>query len=318
MKRVVVALVGCTASGKTAVGELVARGLDGEVVCADSRQVFRELDVGTGKPSAAERAARPHHLFDSLSVAAYGPAAGDAARATAGWYARAARAACAAVHARGRVPVLVGGSGLYLRAAREGLAPTPEVDPAIRERLQSELAARGAAALHLQLVDRDPAAARVIHAADAQRITRALEVIESTGHGLGWWREQPATAAVEGEWHAFLLAVPPEELRRRIERRTRWMFENGLIDETRALIQQRLRPALTALRAIGYDEALALIVGDVARPDAELRTRLRTAQLAKRQRTWFRHQMRAERIEASGASDEQLAARVIAHVRRAG
>jgi tRNA dimethylallyltransferase len=130
MKRVVVALVGCTASGKTAVGELVARGLDGEVVCADSRQVFRELDIGTGKPSAAERAARPHHLFDSLSVAAYGPAAGDAPRATAGWYARAARAACAAVHARERVPVLVGGSGLYLRAAREGLAPTPEVDPA--------------------------------------------------------------------------------------------------------------------------------------------------------------------------------------------
>jgi tRNA dimethylallyltransferase len=318
MKRVVVALVGCTASGKTAVGELLARGLDGEVVCADSRQVFRELDIGTGKPPASERAARPHHLFDSLSVAAYGPAAGDAPRATAGWYARAARAACAAVHARERVPVLVGGSGLYLRAAREGLAPSPEVDPAIRARLQGELAARGAAALHGRLAELDPAAARAIHTADAQRITRALEVIESTGHGLAWWRERPATAAVEGRWQAFLLAVPPEELRRRIERRTRWMFENGLIDETRTLVQHGLRPALAALRAIGYDEALALIAGEIERPAAEERTRLRTGQLAKRQRTWFRHQMRAERIEASGDSDEQLAARVIAHVRRAG
>jgi tRNA dimethylallyltransferase len=280
--------------------------------------VFRELDIGTGKPSAAERAARPHHLFDSLSVAAYGPAAGDAPRATAGWYARAARAACAAIHARGRVPVMVGGSGLYLRAAREGLAPTPEVDPAIRERLQRELAARGAAALHGQLAELDPAAARAIHVADAQRITRALEVLESTGHGLAWWRERPATAAVEGEWHAFLLAVPPEELRRRIERRTHWMFENGLLEETHALIQQRQRPALAALHAIGYDEALALIAGEIERPAAEQRTRLRTAQLAKRQRTWFRHQLRAERIDASGASDAQLAATVIARVRRAG
>jgi len=318
MKRVVVALVGCTASGKTAVGELVACGLDGEVVCADSRQVFRELDIGTGKPPAAERAARPHHLFDSLSVTAYGPAAGDAPRATAGWYARAARVACAAVHARGRVPVLVGGSGLYLRAAREGLTPTPEVDPAIREQLQGELAARGAAALHRRLGERDPAAARAIHAADGQRITRALEVIESTGHGLAWWREQPATAAVEGEWRAFLLAVPPDELRRRIERRTHWMFENGLIDETQALIRRGLRPAMAALHAIGYDETLALMAGELERPAAEQRTRLRTAQLAKRQRTWFRHQMRAERIDASGDSDERLAAQVIAQVRRAG
>jgi tRNA dimethylallyltransferase len=192
------------------------------------------------------------------------------------------------------------------------------VDPGIRERLQGELAARGAAALHRRLAELDPAAARAIHTADAQRITRALEVIESTGHGLAWWRERPATAAVEGRWHAFLFAVPPGELRRRIERRTRWMFENGLIDETRTLVQHGLRPALAALRAIGYDEALALIAGEIERPAAEERTRLRTGQLAKRQRTWFRHQMRAERIEASGDSDEQLAARLIAHVRRAG
>ena len=319
MNRRVVALIGCTASGKTAVGEQVARAIDGEVVCADSRQVFRELDVGTGKPSAAERLTRPHHLFDALSVAAYAPGApAGAPRATAGWYARAARRACQEIHARGRTPVLVGGSGLYLRAAQQGLAPTPDVDAGVRERLRAELAAVGPAELHHRLAARDPAGARAIHAADAQRITRALEVIESTGHPLGWWRGQPASPAVEGVWLWFELTAAPEVIRRRIAERTRWMFDHGLIEEARALVERGSSAALHGLKAIGYDEALGVIEGTLSRAAAEERTMLRTAQLAKRQRTWFRHQASGEGIATEGRSVEELADRVAAAIARAG
>lgn len=319
-ERVVIALVGCTATGKTAVAERVAERLGCEVVCADSRQVFRELDIGTGKPAAPERVRAPHHLFESLSIRAYARGADGAglARATAGWYARAARDACEGVHARGHVPLVVGGSGLYLRAAQRGLAPTPPVDPKVRERLAAELEALGSNVLHRRLAQGDAPSARAIHASDAQRITRALEVLESTGRSLSWWRGRPAAPAVEGRWHAFRLTTDPDELRRRIERRTRWMFESGLIEETRALVQRGLGGALERLRAIGYDEALAIDAGRMDREQAEAGTRLRTAQLAKRQRTWFAHQLEAQAIATEGRTDAQLAEQVLACLRGAG
>ena len=206
--------------------------------------MFRELDVGTGKPDVSQRLIRPHHLFESLSVAAYAPPRSEGGeelpRATAGWYARAAREICAAIHARGRIPVLVGGSGLYLSAALRGLAPTPDVDPAVRVRLASDLAAAGAAEMHARLARLDPESARGIHAADAQRITRALEVIESTGRSIAWWRARPASSPIEGAWRTFQLIAEPDELRRRIAGRTHWMFESGLIEEARALSERGL------------------------------------------------------------------------------
>ncbi|MGH7741512.1 MAG: tRNA (adenosine(37)-N6)-dimethylallyltransferase MiaA [Candidatus Eiseniibacteriota bacterium] len=317
-ERALIALVGCTATGKTEVAEFVAAALGGEVVCADSRQVFRELDVGTGKPSPEQRAARPHHLFEALTVAAYTGQRGAAPHATAGWYARVAAETCAGIHARGNTPVLVGGSGLYLRAAQRGLAPTPAIDPETRARLTRELAAGGAAALHERLAGCDPDAARSIHASDAQRITRALEVNESTGHSMRWWREQPSSAAVQGRWHVFQLGAEPAELRRRIAARTRWMFDNGLIEETRALIERDMSAALGRLRAIGYDEALELLAGRSSREAAEERTDLRTAQLAKRQRTWFRHQVESESLAADGRGAAALAAHVVARMHGSG
>src|SRR6185436_6072652 len=167
----VVAVVGATATGKTDLGEALAARLGGEVVCADSRQVFRELDVGTGKPSAAERGVRPHHLFDALSI-------GEPA--SAGWYARAAGAAIAEIRARGRVPVLVGGSGLYLRAAEDGLAATPAANAAIRERFEQAWDAGGAVTAFERLRREDPETAARLDPADRQRIVRALEVLESS------------------------------------------------------------------------------------------------------------------------------------------
>ena len=284
----ILAVVGATATGKTEVGERLAARLDGEVVCADSRQVFRELEIGTGKPTPDQRRALPHHLFDALSLET------PELRASAGWYARVAREACAAIHARGRLPILVGGSGLYLRAARDGLAATPPSSPEIRERLRVELEAAGSEALHRRLEQVDPATAARLEPRDGQRISRALEVWEASGRALSWWHAQPREAETSGTWRAVLLAAPPSVLRSRIEERTRRMFSEGLLDETEALLRRGLGSTLARLRAVGYDEAMALAEGRLTREHAEARTSLRTAQLAKRQRTWFRHQLGGE------------------------
>jgi tRNA dimethylallyltransferase len=294
--RRVVAVVGATATGKTALGEALAQALGGEVVCADSRQVFRELEIGTGKPAPEERAARPHHLFDALPLGAH---------ASAGWYGRAAREVCDAIHAHGGLPVLVGGSGLYLEAARRGLAPSPPASPAIRARLLSEAAASGIEALHARLSAADPATAARLGTRDTQRITRALEVLEASGRPLSWWLAQAPGPAVAGEWRVIEITLAPRALSERIERRTRAMFEHGLVAETEALLAAGHGYALRALRAVGYDEAMELLAGRITRAEAEARTSLRTRQLAKRQRTWFRNRVEALRLEAA-AGEERL------------
>lgn len=302
MERRVVAIVGATATGKTALAEAVALALDGEVVCADSRQVFRDLEIGTGKPDTGVRAARPHHLFDALALDQ---------PASAGWYARAARAACEGIHARGRVPVFVGGSGLYLRAATRGLFDVPPIDPAVRERLREEFAERGAEAMHARLASLDPITAARLPAADRQRVLRALEVGEGTGHPLSWWHGAQAPKAADEPWRIVQLIAGLEPLRERIAARTRSMFDNGLPEETIALVERGLESPLRSLRAIGYDEALDLIAGSIDRREAERRVDLRTGQLAKRQRTWFRHQLASVAIDASTGGREDLLARVI-------
>jgi tRNA dimethylallyltransferase len=283
----IVALVGVTAAGKTKLGERLASAIGGEIVCADSRQVFRDLELGTGKPSPRERAARPHHLFDALGL--------DEA-ASAGWYARACREVCEAIRARGRVPILVGGSGLYLRAAMHGLASEPDTNPAIRERLRAELQANGPEALHARLAVCDPPTAARLAPRDRQRIVRALEVLESSGRPLSWWHAQQERGKDTSGWRVFEVTVEPALLRERIAARAREMFANGLVEETRALVERGLETPLRALRAIGYDEALMVIDGRLDEAAAIARTSLRTGQLAKRQRTWFRHQLDAARL----------------------
>jgi tRNA dimethylallyltransferase len=287
----VIAIVGATATGKTDLGEALADEVDGEVVCADSRQVFRELEVGTGKPSRADRAARPHHLFDAFTLGQ---------RPSAGAYAKAASAVCAAIHSRGHTPVLVGGSGLWLRAAQHGLSAEPPHDAQVRARIQTELERAGPEALHERLALVDPGTAARISPRDRQRITRALEVHEASGQPLSWWHERRGGPAAAGEWRVFELTLQPQALEQRIVRRTRWMFDSGLVEETRALVDAGSEPALRALRAVGYDEALELIAGRSSRAQAEERTNLRTRQLAKRQRTWFRHQVEATRLDGEG------------------
>lgn len=297
-----VVVAGATATGKTALGAALAAALDGEVVCADSRQVFRELEIGTGKPPPAERAARPHHLFDALAV-------GEGA--SAGWYAQAAGAALAAIGARGRVAVVVGGTGLWLRALREGLAPIPAADPGTRARIAAELERAGSAALHERLRRDDPETAARLAPRDRQRIARALEVLEATGRPLSWWHGRPRAGGSPATWRALELVLDPAPLARRIERRAQAMFADGLIEEAAALRDAGRAAALRRLRAVGYDEALDVLEGRATREEALARTRLRTVQLAKRQRTWFRHQLDAVRLDAALPAPE-LAARALA------
>ena len=304
-----IALVGATATGKSVLGEGLARALGAEVVCCDSRQVFAELEIGTGKPAPAERAARPHHLFDALRLGAH---------ASAGWFARAAGEACDGVRQRGSVPLLVGGTGLYLRALREGLAPTPPHDPDLRRRLRAELDALGPEALHARLAGVDPATAGRLAPRDRQRIGRALEVHELTGKPLSWWHARTPAAPARESWTVLEILLDPRELRARIARRTAWMFAHGLIEETRALLEAGAGEPLRALRAIGYDEAIELIAGRLDLAAAEARVNLRTAQLAKRQRTWFRHQEQGLHLDATGLDPEMLERAAIERLRGAG
>ena len=286
----VIALVGATASGKTSLAEALADRLGAEIVCADARQVFRALEIGTGKPTPAERGARPHHLFDALAL-------GE--RASAGWYARACAVVRSEIQARGRRTLMVGGSGLYLKAAQHGLAAEPPHDPAIRERLNQELALAGPEALHARLAAIDPETAARLAPRDRQRVSRALEVWESSGRPMSWWHRRAGEAPQRSRWEVFELVLAPAELRGRIAARTHAMFEHGLVEEVRALMAAGEERHLRDLKAVGYDEALALLAGTLSRAAAEERTSLRTAQLAKRQRTWFRHQIEARRVEAA-------------------
>ena len=290
MRRTIVALVGATATGKTALGEAVAARAGGEVVCADARQVFRELEIGTGKPTPAERAERPHHLFDWLAL-------GE--RPTAGGWAHAAAAACEACFARGTLPVLVGGSGLYLDALQRGLHPEPPKDASVRTRLADECEHSGVEAMHARLATLDPDAGRALKPRDRQRVLRALEVVEVSGHTLGWWRAHAREAPLAAEWRAFQLVVEPGMLRARIAERTEAMWGDGLLDETAALVAAGKTEALERLAAIGYDEAMDVLAGRSTPEAAKQAMTVRTAQLAKRQRTWFRHQLSSTALEVS-------------------
>lgn len=300
--RRLVAIVGATATGKTALGEAVAEALHGEIVCADARQVFTELEIGTGKPTPAERGSRPHHLFDARVL-------GE--DTSAGWWARRAAEACEGVWARGSTPVLVGGSGLYVDVLRRGLMAEPPKDAAVRARLRAELAERGVEAMHARLAAVDPEIAARLMVRDQQRIVRALEVWEVSGEPMSRWHARPREGALAGEWRVVEVTCAPALLEPRIAARTRAMFDGGLVEEARELLARGLQVPLGELRAIGYDEAMALLAGEIDRAEAEARTNRRTRQMAKRQRTWFRHQIQAERLDGGALGFDELLRRTL-------
>lgn len=274
----IIALVGPTGSGKTAASLALAERWNAEIVNCDSRQVYRGLDIGSAKPSAAERAAHPHHLFDVVDP----DAPFDAAR-----YAALARAAIAAIAARGRRVIVVGGTGLYLKALRYGLFGGPPADAALRARLEAaEAAAPGL--LHARLAAGDPATAARLHPRDRVRVVRALEVLEMTGRPLSAWHAAHRFRGGELPMRVVGLAVDRAVLVARLDQRCADMLAAGLLDEMRALFARGYGPELPALRSIGYRQMGAHLRGECDLETALAGMRRATRQLAKRQLTWFR------------------------------
>lgn len=282
----VVAVVGPTAAGKSALSIELARILGGEVVNADSMQLYRGLDIGTAKLTPTERAGVPHHVLDIWDVTE---------PASVAEYQRLARRAIDDILARGRVPLLVGGSGLYVRAVLEEFE-FPGTDPALRARLEEELARLGPAALYERLRAVDPAAAARILPGNGRRIVRALEVVELTG--------APFTAALPEpvpHYDSVSIGVDRDtaELDERIAVRVDEMWAAGLVEETRRLVGLGLRSGRTASRALGYQQVLRLLDGELTDEQARAETVRATRRFVRRQRSWFRRDPRIHWLNAA-------------------
>jgi tRNA dimethylallyltransferase len=276
-------IAGPTASGKTALAIALARRLGGEIVNADSQQVYRGLDVGTAKPTQEERAQAPHHLLDLVE-----PGDGmDAAR-----FVSLADATIADVAGRGRLPVVAGGTGLYLRALLHGVVAAPGRDPALRARLEADAAREGRPALHARLAAVDPEMARRVRPNDLVRIVRALEI------AAGGRRPSELLAAhafAADRYDAALFALDPAraELHARIDARVREMFSSGLLDEAAALLA-RFGDALPRKLPIGYADAIACARGELAVDEAIRRVQVAHRRYARRQITWLRKERGVE------------------------
>ena len=302
MPQPVIAIVGPTAAGKSGLSLRLARLLDGEIVNADSMQLYRGMDIGTAKLPPAQREGVPHHLLDIWEVTR---------TANVAEYQRLARKAIDAIQARGRVPIVVGGSGLYVRAVIDNL-DFPGTDPELRERLEHELAEAGPAALHARLARLDPAAAEAILPGNGRRIVRALEVLELSG--------RPFSATLPG-YEAVYDAVqvgvdvPRARLDERIAARVAGMWRAGLVAEVSGLAEVGLRDGKTASRALGYAQVLRFLDGQWSQEQAAEQTVKATRRFARRQLSWFR---RDPRITWLSAEEPDLAGRAMATIGSCG
>jgi tRNA dimethylallyltransferase len=284
----VVAVVGPTATGKTALSLALARALGGEVVNADSMQLYRGMDIGTAKLGPGEREGLPHHAFDLWDITE---------PASVAEYQGVARAAIDDIRRRGRTPLLVGGSGLYVRAVLEHFE-FPGTDPGLRTRLEAELAAVGPAPLHARLAARAPEAAARILPSNGRRIVRALEVLELTGQPIIAQLPQPRPYYRTVHIGVDLDAATLDE---RIAARVDGMWRQGLVDEVRVLEGRGLRRGRTASRALGYQQVLAYLAGDCSEEQAREDTVRATRRFVRRQRSWFRRDDRIVWLDGAAA-----------------
>jgi len=285
-------ILGPTGSGKTAlVVDLVRDGrLTGvEVVSADSRQVYRFLDIGTAKPTEEERHTVTHHLVNILD---------PSETYSAGRFARDAEAVIAEILKRGSAPVVVGGTGLYLKALVDGLSPIPWIPVDVVDRLQAEIASVGPAVLHERLRELDRRCAAAIQPTDTQRIIRALAVLEATGKPLSlWWEEHPKTPSYRYVWLG--IRWDRAQLRARIARRTRAMIARGLEREVRWLLERGYTWEMNSMATVGYREWKRYFAGEITRDEVAAAIATHTAQYAKRQMTWFRTNPRITWVDGS-------------------
>jgi len=292
------AVVGPTGTGKSAFSLRLAqalqdRGRSAEIVNADAMQLYRGMDIGTAKLREHERRGIPHHLLDVLDVTE---------ESTAADYQQRARAVIEDILARGAVPILVGGSGLYVSAVIHELA-FPGTDPAIRAALEAQLATEGLPALLARLERLDPSAAAAVDRRNPRRVVRALEVIELTGSSA-----RHRLPAVPRQWRAVRvigLDAPREELARRLDERVVGMWRDGLLEEVRGLLRAGLERGSTARRAIGYAQAAAQLRGELQEAEAIQQTQALTRRYARRQRSWFRRYPEAEWLTVPGSADPE-------------
>jgi len=296
-----VLIAGPTASGKSALALELAQKTGGVVINADSMQVYRDLRIITARPTAEEEAQVPHRLYGHVDAGvnfSAGAWVGDAAKAL------------GEVRAQGRLPIFVGGSGLYFKALTQGLSAVPPIPAAVRESVRARLERDGVETLHAELAQRDPVSAARLRPRDRTRIARALEVVEATGRPLpDWHREGLPPLLPPDEFRALFLAPERETLYARIDARFDVMLDSGALDEVAALAARGLDPLLPAMKAHGVPVLIRHLKGEISREEAGEIGRADTRHYAKRQFTWFRHQLREFAwIRPEAARDWLLAA----------
>lgn len=301
-KQQVLAVVGPTASGKSALGIALALQLNCEIINCDSVQVYQGIEIATAKVPVAERRGIPHHLIDFIP---------PEVNYTAGEWARRAAEVIAEIEARGRIPLLVGGTGFYLRALRRPFFPSPPTDSELRQRLNNIRERRGAEHLHKILSRMDPEGAAELYPRDWPRVQRAIEVYLQTGQAMSAQKDRRPQPPESARRLRILALNPPRaELYRRINERTESHFAAGLVEEIRSLLSKNVPAASNALGAHGYRRVVEFLQGRYDLPNAIEQTKLDVRHYAKRQLTWFRHEPDVEWVEGFG-DDEEVQARVL-------
>ena len=290
MKQTLICIVGPTAVGKTTISIQLAQRIDAEIVSLDSRQIYRQMDIGTAKPTSEQRQAVCHHLIDCVDVDQPFSAAD---------YQRLADAAIATIGGRRKHIMIVGGAGLYFRALIDGIFKGPGANAEIRARLKREAETHGVTVLHEHLRQCDPDAAKRIHPNNLVRVIRALEVYELTGKPISALQQQWKTAERRYPFCAFGLNMPREVLYPRIEKRVDWMIATGLIEEVKSLLNQGYPRDCVAMQSFGYKEIIDYLDGARTHNDAISLLKQNTRQFAKRQLTWFRNDPRIVWLDLS-------------------
>ncbi|WP_222546645.1 tRNA (adenosine(37)-N6)-dimethylallyltransferase MiaA [Asaia lannensis] len=273
-------VAGPTCSGKSALALGLAERFGGTIVNADSMQVYADLHVLTARPDAQDEARAPHRLYGVLDAAQPGSVA---------WWREAALAEMNAAWVQGRLPILCGGTGMYLRALLDGLVEVPEPGDAARDWARTLVETQGSEAAHALLMQDDPDTAQTLKPGDGQRVARALEVLRGTGHGLTYWRGQPGLPAAPCRFVSVRLHPPRDRLRASIAERFSRMMTLGAMQEVERLVARGLSPALPAMRAHGVPELSAVLAGTLALDEAMARAVIATGQYTRRQATWFNH-----------------------------
>ena len=299
MKSKLLCLLGPTAVGKTEIAIQLAQRLNAEIVSVDSRQIYRQMDIGTAKPTPEEQRAARHHLIDCVDISQPFSVAD---------YQSLADTAIADIQNRGKQVLLVGGAGLYFRAIVDGLFEGPGADPALRKRLEGEAAQFGVDALHKRLQIYDPASAERIHPNNLVRVIRALEVYELTGTPMSELQQQWHPEKQRYPFIAFGLTMPRALLYRRIEQRVDVMLANGLIAEVKSLLREGYARDSIALQSFGYRELIAYLDGNCTYLETISQLKQNTRRFAKRQLTWFRKDTRIEWLDRASTPD------VISHI----